>query len=148
MRPELASEAHGAMMVTARGTAMRWPLTSVPRKDWHFFPLFGPFRSHKQGHFFSHSKDTRYRKIKDTGARKCQDKGSHLLEVKHGWARPEQVRIRFSRRKTLPTPMYLLLKLSGLPWWHSGRESACPCRGHGFEPWSGKIPHAAEQLSP
>ena len=23
-----------------------------------------------------------------------------------------------------------------------------PMRGHGFEPWSGKIPHAAEQLSP
>ena len=22
------------------------------------------------------------------------------------------------------------------------------CRGHGFEPWPGKIPHAAEQLSP
>ena len=22
------------------------------------------------------------------------------------------------------------------------------CRGHGFEPWSKKIPHAAEQLSP
>ena len=21
-------------------------------------------------------------------------------------------------------------------------------RGHGFEPWSGKIPHAVEQLSP
>ena len=21
------------------------------------------------------------------------------------------------------------------------------CRGHGFEPWSGRIPHAAEQLS-
>ena len=36
----------------------------------------------------------------------------------------------------------------GLPWWHSGWESACPCRGHGFEPWSGKIPHAAEQLGP
>ena len=27
-------------------------------------------------------------------------------------------------------------------------ESACQCRGHGFEPWSRKIPHAAEQLSP
>ena len=26
--------------------------------------------------------------------------------------------------------------------------SACQCRGHGFEPWSGKIPHAAEQLGP
>ena len=39
-------------------------------------------------------------------------------------------------------------KSSGLPWWRSGWESACRCRGHGFEPWSGKIPHAAEQLGP
>ena len=38
--------------------------------------------------------------------------------------------------------------LMGLPWWRSGWESACQCRGHGFEPWSGKIPHAAEQLGP
>ena len=37
---------------------------------------------------------------------------------------------------------------SGLPWWHSGWESACQCRGHVFEPWSGKIPHATEQLGP
>ena len=37
-------------------------------------------------------------------------------------------------------------KKTGLPWWHSGWESACQCRGHGFEPWSGKIPHATEQL--
>ena len=36
----------------------------------------------------------------------------------------------------------------GLPWWCSGWESACQCRGHGFGPWSGKIPHAAEQLGP
>ena len=36
----------------------------------------------------------------------------------------------------------------GLPWWHSGWESACQCRGQGFKPWSGKIPHAAEQLGP
>ena len=36
----------------------------------------------------------------------------------------------------------------GLPWWRSGWESACQCRGHGFEPWCGKIPHAAEQLGP
>ena len=34
----------------------------------------------------------------------------------------------------------------GLPWWRSGWESACQCRRHGFEPWSGRIPHAAEQL--
>ena len=37
---------------------------------------------------------------------------------------------------------------TGLPWWRSGWESVCQCRGHGFEPWSGKIPHAAEQLGP
>ena len=37
---------------------------------------------------------------------------------------------------------------TGLPWWHSGWESACQCRGHRFNPWSGKIPHDAEQLSP
>ena len=36
----------------------------------------------------------------------------------------------------------------GLPWWRSGWESACQCRGHGFEPWSGKIPCATEQLGP
>ena len=24
----------------------------------------------------------------------------------------------------------------------------CQCRGHGFKPWSRKIPHAAEQLNP
>ena len=36
----------------------------------------------------------------------------------------------------------------GLPWWCSGWESPCQCRGHGFEPWSGKILHAAERLGP
>ena len=35
----------------------------------------------------------------------------------------------------------------GLPWWLSGKESACQCRRHGFDPWSGKILHAREQLS-
>ena len=41
----------------------------------------------------------------------------------------------------------LILKFTwGLPWWRSGWESACQCRRHGFRPWSGRIPHAAEQL--
>ena len=35
----------------------------------------------------------------------------------------------------------------GLPWWLSGKESTCQCRRHWFDPWSGKIPHASEQLS-
>ena len=37
---------------------------------------------------------------------------------------------------------------TGLPWWSSCYESACQGRGHGFSSWSGKLPHAVEQLSP
>ena len=32
--------------------------------------------------------------------------------------------------------------------WSSGRESALQCRGHWFNPLSGKIAHATGQLSP
>ena len=39
-------------------------------------------------------------------------------------------------------------KGQGLPWWLSGKDSACLCRIRGFDPWSGKTPRAAEQLSP
>ena len=35
-----------------------------------------------------------------------------------------------------------------LPRWSSGEESARQCREHRFDPWSGKIPHTAGQLSP
>ena len=38
--------------------------------------------------------------------------------------------------------------LEGLPWWFSDWESTCQCRGHGFNPWSRKIPHDMQQLSP
>ena len=44
--------------------------------------------------------------------------------------------------------MQIKTTIRGLPWWCSGWESACQCRGHGFKPWSGRIPHAAEQLGP
>ena len=33
------------------------------------------------------------------------------------------------------------------PWWSCGRESALQRKGHWFDPWSWKIPHAMEQLS-
>ena len=35
----------------------------------------------------------------------------------------------------------------GLPWGFSGKESACQCRRHGSNPWSGKSPHVMEQVS-
>ena len=42
----------------------------------------------------------------------------------------------------------VLKTTTGLPWWRSGWESACQCMAHGFKPWSGRIPYAAEQLGP
>ena len=38
-------------------------------------------------------------------------------------------------------------EMAGFPWWLSGKESACQCRRHRFDPWSGKIPCAIGQLS-
>ena len=32
------------------------------------------------------------------------------------------------------------IEYSGLPWWFSGKESACQCRRPGFNPWVRKIP--------
>ena len=55
---------------------------------------------------------------------------------------------KWGDRKRYSMQMEIKRKLEGLPWWCSGWESACQCRGHRFEPWSGKIPHATEQLSP
>ena len=43
--------------------------------------------------------------------------------------------------------MYQRDETLGLPWWLSGKESSCQRRRHGFDPWSGKIPHARGQLS-
>ena len=36
--------------------------------------------------------------------------------------------------------------LCGCPWWLSGKEPSSQCRRHVFNPWSGKILHATEQL--
>ena len=42
----------------------------------------------------------------------------------------------------------LKIAVLGLPWWLSGKESACQYRRCGFDPWSRKIPHVKEQLNP
>ena len=63
-------------------------------------------------------------------------------------------KFKISLRYTLLLPYCLLYSEIfsqetdvGLPWWSSGWEFACQWRGHGFDHWSGKIPHAVEQLS-
>ena len=35
---------------------------------------------------------------------------------------------------------HMLRNFRGFPWWSSGKESACQCRGHGSDPWSRKVP--------
>lgn len=42
---------------------------------------------------------------------------------------------------------YKTKHILGLAWSTSGYESSCQCSVHGIDPWSGKILHAAEQLS-
>ena len=48
-----------------------------------------------------------------------------------------------------PVRMTIVIKNTnrGFPWWLSGKESTCQCRGHGFNPWSKKIPDVSWQLS-
>ena len=46
------------------------------------------------------------------------------------------------------TPELLEGEAWGLPWRCSGWDSACRCRPHGLDSWSGKIARAAEQRSP
>ena len=36
--------------------------------------------------------------------------------------------------------LILLQGMQGLPWWLSGKESACQCRRCEFDPWVGKNP--------
>lgn len=35
-----------------------------------------------------------------------------------------------------------------LPWWLSGKDSACQCGRSEFSPWSGRISHVMQRLSP
>ena len=71
---------------------------------------------------------------------KKKNESKHNTKDSHQITREQNKRGREEKRSTKTNP--------GLPWWCSGWESACQCGGHGFKPWSGKIPHAAEQLSP
>ena len=43
---------------------------------------------------------------------------------------------------------YSLVAVHGIPWWLSGKESACQCRRHGFHPWSRKMPQNIEACEP
>ena len=72
-----------------------------------------------------------YKKIQIRNALECVPRSQYFSVSKEGKRLPQWKKAR-----------------EWLPWWCSGWESTCQCRGHGFKPWSGKIPHAVEQLGP
>ena len=72
------------------------------------------------------------------------------------WKRPPpftlhsfmELRVLLSIWMTDHTVLLSRRHLERLPWWLSGKEPTCQHRRRGFNPWSGKVPHAAGQLSP
>ena len=71
--------------------------------------------------------------------RRCGEKGILL----HCWWECKLIKVLWR------TELRFIKKpVVGLPWRFSGLEFTRLCRGQGFCPWSGRIPHAVEQLSP
>ena len=58
----------------------------------------------------------------------------------------EQAHTRLINSTAMNTPRYAIPR--DFPGGSVGKKSACQCQGHRFHPWSRKIPHASEQLSP
>ena len=58
----------------------------------------------------------------------------------------EQAHTRLINSTAMNTPRYAITR--DVPGGSVGKKSACQCQGHRFHPWSRKIPHASEQLSP
>ena len=55
----------------------------------------------------------------------------HMIQQSHAWAYTQ-----------------IKLYLEGLPWWLSGKDSVCQSKRHGFNLWSGRIPHAKRATVP
>ena len=73
--------------------------------------------------------------------------GNNLLNYNKNYSMKDN-RIRDFTMHSLQYGVRNLKTTDGLSWWLSGKESAGQCRRHGFDPWSRKILHVAEQLSP
>ena len=75
---------------------------------------------------------------------RAQWKGSHLHSRESSLTSPTLL-VPWSWTSSLQSGEKI--NFWGLLWWLSGKESICQCRRHWFDPWSGRIPHATEQLS-
>ena len=87
--------------------------------------------------------------------RRAEAKNNRSLRIQHhvhSHLIPGGCTLRFSELEALPVEGRMRekkrKKKRGLPRRLCGKESACKCRRHGFDPWSGRTPHATEHLSP
>ena len=75
------------------------------------------------------------------GVRWCRPAGSDQIQSQAvswaSWLQKGNFDIWFQKPQT-----------TGLPWWFIGKEHTRVNAGDGFNPWSGKVPHVSEQLSP
>ena len=52
----------------------------------------------------------------------------------------QKTTLRFKWKQLLTSMKFLVQLLTGFPGGADGKESACQCRRHGFNPWVGQIP--------
>ena len=64
----------------------------------------------------------------------------HFLYVFCSFREPGVCLLFYSNIVSTVTLKTLVILISGLPWWFSGKESACQCRRHGFDHWFRMIP--------
>lgn len=81
------------------------------------------------------------------------DKGGDVAKPSGGPSLPsvtmQALRICFQSLLCFPEAARARLSVHrGGSWWPSGKESPCPRRGQGFDPWPGTIPCASGQPSP
>ena len=125
-----------------------WVTKSWTRLSMHICIYIVPINSFLRG--TAQPRDGKHGLYKvDESKFKCQL--SHLLDVWSGGGfYLTTFSLNFLICQTGVTITLTSEGLWGLHWWLSGtgKELACQCRAHGFDPWSGKIPRAMEQRSP
>ena len=70
----------------------------------------------------------------------CNDDPTlHLHQQGYCYSNPTSI-LRSGTYFGLQLLLIVLMIHHGLPWWLSGKESACQCRRLRFDPWVGKMP--------
>ena len=86
-------------------------------------------------------------KLQTTSLEKVYEQRIRVSQSKHWEENGPSTLVRHSLYSESCVFFFLIISLSrvlGLPWWLSGKESACQCRRCRFNSWVGKIPWRKE----